>query len=129
MTQENNKDTSNLSLPFRGTGGLRFGLHKTDDKSAARAGKITTDHGEIETPIFMPVGTIGSVKAVSQQQLKNEVKPQIILGNTYHLYLRPGMETMEATGGLHRFMNWDKPILTDSGGFQVFFIGGKQEDQ
>src|SRR3954463_4859945 len=99
---------------------LKFQLEKTDELTAARAGTITTDRGEIATPIFMPVGTIGSVKAVSQQQLINEVKPQIILGNTYHLYLRPGMETLEASGGLHNFMNWKKPILTDSGGFQVF---------
>ncbi|RYY84091.1 MAG: tRNA-guanine transglycosylase, partial [Chitinophagaceae bacterium] len=89
---------------------LSFELHKTDDQTAARAGTITTDHGKIETPIFMPVGTVGSVKAVSQQQLKTEVDPHIILGNTYHLYLRPGMETMEAAGGLHSFINWDRPI-------------------
>ena len=101
---------------------LTFDLQKTDSHSAARAGKITTDHGTIETPIFMPVGTIGSVKAVTQQQLKEQVQAQIILGNTYHLYLRPGMETMEAAGGLHRFINWDRPILTDSGGLQVFSV-------
>src|SRR5690349_21304824 len=101
---------------------LAFELEKTDSSSAARAGTITTDHGQIQTPIFMPVGTIGSVKGVTQQSLKEQVKAQIILGNTYHLYLRPGMETMEAAGGLHRFMNWDKPILTDSGGFQVFSL-------
>jgi queuine tRNA-ribosyltransferase len=106
---------------------LSFELLKTDDRSAARAGKITTDHGLIETPIFMPVGTIGSVKAVSQQQLKSEVDPHIILGNTYHLYLRPGMQTLEAAGGLHKFMNWDRPILTDSGGFQVFSLSGKRK--
>jgi queuine tRNA-ribosyltransferase len=106
---------------------LAFDLLKTDDRSAARAGKITTDHGVIETPIFMPVGTIGSVKAVSQQHLKSEVDPHIILGNTYHLYLRPGMQTMEAAGGLHRFMNWDRPILTDSGGFQVFSLSGNRK--
>jgi queuine tRNA-ribosyltransferase len=106
---------------------LKFELLKSDDKTAARAGKITTDHGAIETPIFMPVGTIGSVKAVSQQQLKEQVKPQIILGNTYHLYLRPGMETIEAAGGLHRFMNWDRPILTDSGGFQVFSLAANRK--
>lgn len=101
---------------------LSFSLHKTDDQTAARAGTITTDHGQIDTPIFMPVGTIGSVKAVTQQQLKADVQAQIILGNTYHLYLRPGMDTMEKAGGLHRFMNWDRPILTDSGGFQVFSL-------
>jgi queuine tRNA-ribosyltransferase len=106
---------------------LQFDLKVTDPHSAARAGTITTDHGIIETPIFMPVGTIGSVKAVSQQQLKEQVDPHIILGNTYHLYLRPGMETMEAAGGLHRFMNWDRPILTDSGGFQVFSLAGKRK--
>ncbi|MFL5773722.1 MAG: tRNA guanosine(34) transglycosylase Tgt, partial [Flavisolibacter sp.] len=104
---------------------LEFDVRKTD--GTARAGIISTDHGNIETPIFMPVGTIGSVKAVSQQQLKSDVKPQIILGNTYHLYLRPGIETMEAAGGLHRFMNWNFPILTDSGGFQVFSLAGNRK--
>jgi queuine tRNA-ribosyltransferase len=106
---------------------LAFELLKTDSGSAARAGKITTDHGVIETPIFMPVGTIGSVKAVSQHQLKLDVQAQIILGNTYHLYLRPGMDTMQAAGGLHRFMNWDRPILTDSGGFQVFSLAANRK--
>ncbi|WP_121356862.1 tRNA guanosine(34) transglycosylase Tgt [Flavisolibacter nicotianae] len=106
---------------------LAFELEKTDPQSAARAGTITTDHGKIQTPIFMPVGTIGSVKGVTQQQLKEQVKAQIILGNTYHLYLRPGMETMEAAGGLHRFMNWDRPILTDSGGFQVFSLAANRK--
>jgi queuine tRNA-ribosyltransferase len=106
---------------------LAFELLKTDSGSAARAGKITTDHGVIETPIFMPVGTIGSVKAVSQRQLMQDVKAQIILGNTYHLYLRPGMDTMQAAGGLHRFMNWDRPILTDSGGFQVFSLAANRK--
>lgn len=106
---------------------LQFDLKVTDPLSAARAGTITTDHGTIETPIFMPVGTIGSVKALSQQQLKEQVDPHIILGNTYHLYLRPGMDTMEAAGGLHRFMNWDRPILTDSGGFQVFSLAGNRK--
>ena len=105
---------------------LNFRLEKTDERSAARAGTITTDHGQIETPIFMPVGTIGSVKALSQQQLKEEVNPAIILGNTYQLYLRPGMNTMEAAGGLHAFMNWDRPILTDSGGFQVFSLAANR---
>ena len=103
---------------------LQFELKHTDTITKARAGKITTDHGEIATPIFMPVGTIGSVKGVSQNQLVNDVKAQIILGNTYHLYLRPGMEVLEAAGGLHKFMNWEKPILTDSGGFQVFSLSG-----
>ncbi|GAA4333960.1 tRNA guanosine(34) transglycosylase Tgt [Flaviaesturariibacter amylovorans] len=106
---------------------LSFLLHTTDPHSAARAGTITTDHGQIQTPIFMPVGTVGSVKALSQQQLKSEVDPHIILGNTYHLYLRPGMDTMEAAGGLHRFMNWDRPILTDSGGYQVFSLAGTRK--
>ena len=88
----------------------------------ARAGKITTDHGEILTPIFMPVGTVASVKTVHQHELREDIKAQIILGNTYHLYLRPGMEIMQEAGGLHQFMNWEKPILTDSGGYQVFFF-------
>ena len=106
---------------------LTFELFKTDEKTAARAGKIKTDHGEIETPIFMPVGTIGSVKAISQQQLIDEVKPQIILGNTYHLYLRPGMDIIASAGGLHQFMNWKQPILTDSGGFQVFSLAANRK--
>ena len=101
---------------------LQFNVEKTDGNSKARAGKIITDHGQIQTPIFMPVGTVGSVKAVSQQQLKEEVVAEIILGNTYHLYLRPGLETLEAAGGLHKFNGWDRPILTDSGGFQVFSL-------
>src|SRR2546422_4690959 len=101
---------------------LQFQLEHADHASRARTGKITTDHGEILTPIFMPVGTVGSVKAVTQQQLHEDVKAQIILGNTYHLYLRPALETMEAAGGLHKFMGWDKPILTDSGGYQVFSL-------
>ena len=103
---------------------LEFELKHTDTLTKARAGKITTDHGEIATPIFMPVGTIGSVKGVSQKQLVDDVKAQIILGNTYHLYLRPGLDVLEAAGGLHKFMNWEKPILTDSGGFQVFSLSG-----
>jgi queuine tRNA-ribosyltransferase len=104
-----------------------FTLQGTDDLSKARAGTLVTGHGPIETPIFMPVGTVGSVKAVSQQQLKEEVKAQIILGNTYHLYLRPGLETLEAAGGLHRFNGWDQPILTDSGGYQVFSLSGSRK--
>lgn len=103
---------------------MNFELIHTDDKSCARAGIITTDHGQIETPIFMPVGTVGSVKGVLQRDLKEEVHAQIILGNTYHLYLRPGTEILEQAGGLHRFINWDRPILTDSGGFQVFSLTG-----
>ena len=106
---------------------LQFQLTHTDKLSSARTGKITTDHGEIETPIFMPVGTVGSVKAVSQQQLLEEVKAEIILGNTYHLYLRPGLEVLEAAGGLHKFNGWQKPILTDSGGFQVFSLSGTRK--
>jgi len=101
---------------------LHFTLEHTDKNSKARSGKITTDHGEILTPVFMPVGTAGSVKAVTQQQLVNDVKAQIILGNTYHLYLRPALEVLEIAGGLHKFMAWDKPILTDSGGYQVFSL-------
>ncbi len=101
---------------------LQFQLQHTDKNSKARTGKITTDHGEIFTPIFMPVGTVGSVKAVTQQQLELDVKAQIILGNTYHLFLRPALEVMEAAGGLHKFMGWNKPILTDSGGYQVFSL-------
>lgn len=108
-------------------GALTFQLQHTDTSSKARAGKITTDHGEILTPIFMPVGTAGSVKAVSQQQLKENVKAQIILGNTYHLYLRPGLEVLEQAGGLHRFNGWHKPILTDSGGYQVFSLAGTRK--
>ncbi|MBS1934600.1 MAG: tRNA guanosine(34) transglycosylase Tgt [Bacteroidetes bacterium] len=106
---------------------LSFQLTATDNNSKARAGKITTDHGEIVTPIFMPVGTVGSVKAVTQQQLKEDVKAQIILGNTYHLYLRPGIEVLEAAGGLHQFNGWDRPILTDSGGYQVFSLAGTRK--
>jgi len=101
---------------------LFYELQKKDKNSKARAGIITTDHGVIETPIFMPVGTQGTVKAVTQKILKEEINAPIILGNTYHLYLRPGMEIMEKAGGLHQFMNWDRAILTDSGGFQVFSL-------
>jgi len=99
-----------------------FNLEKKDPNSKARTGTIKTDHGEIKTPIFMPVGTIGSVKAVHQRELKDDIKAQIILGNTYHLYLRPGTEVIKEAGGLHKFMNWAGPILTDSGGFQVFSL-------
>ncbi|MGI8601336.1 MAG: tRNA guanosine(34) transglycosylase Tgt [Chitinophagaceae bacterium] len=106
---------------------LAFDLQKTDPLSAARAGKIITDHGYIETPMFMPVGTIGSVKAITQQQLQDSVKAQVILGNTYHLYMRPGIETLERAGGLHKFINWHKPILTDSGGFQVFSLAANRK--
>ena len=106
---------------------LQFQLHHTDKNSKARAGTITTDHGEIITPVFMPVGTAGSVKAVTQQQLVDDVKAQIILGNTYHLYLRPGLDVLEKAGGLHRFNGWQKPILTDSGGYQVFSLSGTRK--
>ncbi|HEX6171752.1 MAG TPA: tRNA guanosine(34) transglycosylase Tgt [Chitinophagaceae bacterium] len=106
---------------------LKFELEHTELHSKARAGTMTTDHGEISTPIFMPVGTAGSVKAITQHQLANDVKAQIILGNTYHLYLRPGLETIEKAGGIHKFLNWKKPILTDSGGYQVFSLAGTRK--
>ncbi|WP_346237148.1 tRNA guanosine(34) transglycosylase Tgt [Niabella insulamsoli] len=106
---------------------LSFELQHADTNSGARAGMITTDHGQIPTPIFMPVGTVGSVKAVSQQLLKSDVNAQIILGNTYHLYLRPGMQVLEQAGGLHRFNHWERPILTDSGGYQVFSLAGTRK--
>ncbi|MDF2187575.1 tRNA guanosine(34) transglycosylase Tgt [Paraflavitalea sp. CAU 1676] len=106
---------------------LQFELEVTDERSKARTGTITTDHGKIETPIFMPVGTVGSVKAVSQQQLKQDVQAQIILGNTYHLYLRPGLDVFEQAGGLHKFNGWDRPILTDSGGYQVFSLASSRK--
>lgn len=101
---------------------MKFSLQHTLSDSAARAGVISTAHGEIQTPIFMPVGTVGSVKAVTQKDLMDVVKAQIILGNTYHLYLRPGTRILHEAGGLHKFMHWDRPILTDSGGFQVFSL-------
>ncbi|WP_317048831.1 tRNA guanosine(34) transglycosylase Tgt [Niabella yanshanensis] len=114
-------------VTFAAMATLNFDLQYKDNTSNARAGEITTDHGKIQTPIFMPVGTIGSVKAVSQQQLKTEVQAQIILGNTYHLYLRPGTDVLEKAGGLHQFNHWDKPILTDSGGYQVFSLAGTRK--
>ncbi|MBO7260030.1 MAG: tRNA guanosine(34) transglycosylase Tgt [Bacteroidaceae bacterium] len=103
---------------------LSFQLQHTDSATEARAGIITTDHGQIETPIFMPVGTVGSVKAVHVNELKDDIKAQIILGNTYHLYLRPGLDVLEQAGGLHKFNGFDRPMLTDSGGFQVFSLTG-----
>lgn len=103
---------------------MKFQLQHTDPATQARAGLITTDHGSIETPVFMPVGTLGSVKAVHQWELKEDIKAQIILGNTYHLYLRPGTDTLEKAGGLHKFNGFDRPMLTDSGGFQVFSLTG-----
>ena len=103
---------------------MTFELQYTDTKSNARAGLITTDHGQIQTPIFMPVGTLGTVKGVHLTELKEDIRAQIILGNTYHLYLRPGLEVIEKAGGLHRFNGFDRPMLTDSGGFQVFSLAG-----
>ncbi len=103
---------------------MTFELQHTDKASDARAGLITTDHGQIETPIFMPVGTCGSVKGIHFSELREQVKAQIILGNTYHLYLRPGLDILRQAGGLHKFNTWDRPILTDSGGFQVFSLTG-----
>ncbi|AJA67534.1 tRNA guanosine(34) transglycosylase Tgt [Myroides odoratimimus] len=106
---------------------MKFDLLHTDVNSRARAGKITLDHGVIETPIFMPVGTVASVKGVHQRELSEEINPDIILGNTYHLYLRPKMEILKQAGGLHKFMNWDRNILTDSGGFQVYSLSSNRK--
>lgn len=106
---------------------MDFLLQATANNSEARAGIITTDHGKIETPIFMPVGTLGAIKAVHMHEMKEDVKAQIILGNTYHLYLRPGIEILEQAGGLHKFNGWDRPILTDSGGFQVFSLSSNRK--
>ena len=106
---------------------MKFDLVTKDPKSKARAGKITTDHGVIETPIFMPVGTVASVKGVHQRELKNDINPDIILGNTYHLYLRPQTDILEKAGGLHKFMNWDRNILTDSGGYQVYSLSSNRK--
>jgi queuine tRNA-ribosyltransferase len=106
---------------------MTFDIQCTDLLSNARTGVITTDHGIIETPIFMPVGTVASVKAVHQHELDEDIKAQIILGNTYHLYLRPGIDTLKRAGGLHKFNGWNKPILTDSGGFQVFSLSGNRK--
>lgn len=106
---------------------MRFTLEHRDSETQARAGRIETDHGHIETPIFMPVGTVGSVKAVQPRELLSDVRAQIILGNTYHLYLRPGTELLENAGGLHRFMQWPGPILTDSGGYQVFSLSDRRK--
>ncbi len=103
---------------------MTFDIQHNDPNSKARAGVLQTDHGQIETPIFMPVGTAGSVKAVHQRELKDDIHAQIILGNTYHLYLRPGLDIIEKAGGLHKFNGWDKPILTDSGGYQVYSLAG-----
>lgn len=106
---------------------MKFTIAKTDKESKARAGEILTDHGSIPTPIFMPVGTLGSVKAVHQRELEDDIKAKIILGNTYHLYLRPGLETLNKAGGLHKFNNWKHPILTDSGGYQVYSLAEKRK--
>jgi len=107
---------------FENTTFMTFTIDATDDKSNARSGEIITDHGTIETPIFMPVGTAGTVKAVHQRELVEDIQAQIILGNTYHLFLRPGLDIIEKAGGLHKFIGWDKPILTDSGGYQVYSL-------
>lgn len=115
-----------LSLPPEITS-MKFDLLQTDSQSKARAGTITLDHGTIETPIFMPVGTVASVKGVHQRELKEEINPDIILGNTYHLYLRPQLEVLEKAGGLHKFMNWDRNILTDSGGYQVYSLSANRK--
>ena len=106
---------------------MQFELKAKDKESKARAGVITTDHGKIETPIFMPVGTVGTVKGVHQTELKNEINPDVILGNTYHLYLRPKTHILKQAGGLHKFMNWDRNILTDSGGYQVYSLSGRRK--
>jgi queuine tRNA-ribosyltransferase len=106
---------------------MKFELKGKDLQSKARAGVITTDHGKIETPIFMPVGTVGTVKGVHQTELKEQINPDIILGNTYHLYLRPKIDILKQAGGLHKFMNWDRPILTDSGGYQVYSLSGRRK--
>ncbi len=106
---------------------MKFTLQHTDPQTKARVGTVETDHGTIQTPIFMPVGTTGSVKAVHQRELKEDIQAQIILGNTYHLYLRPGLDIIEKAGGLHRFNGWDRPILTDSGGYQVFSLSGSRK--
>ena len=106
---------------------MQFKLQATDPKSSARAGEISTDHGNIPTPIFMPVGTIGSVKGIHISDVKNDINADIILGNTYHLYLRPGLEVLENAGGLHKFNSWDRPILTDSGGYQVYSLSDRRK--
>ena len=106
---------------------MQFTLEAQDPASKARAGKMTTAHGEVETPIFMPVGTAGTVKGVHQRELVEDIEAQIILGNTYHLYLRPGLEVLEKAGGLHKFIGWDKPMLTDSGGYQVYSLAGTRK--
>ncbi len=106
---------------------MHFDLLHTDSKSNARAGIIKTEHGEIQTPIFMPVGTAGTVKGVHQHELRDDIKAQVILGNTYHLYMRPGMDVIENAGGLHKFNGWEKPLLTDSGGYQVYSLSSSNK--
>lgn len=106
---------------------MQFNLEKTDPESQARAGTITLDHGPVETPIFMPVGTVGTVKGVHQRELSQDINPDIILGNTYHLYLRPQTHILEKAGGIHKFMNWDRNILTDSGGYQVYSLSANRK--
>jgi queuine tRNA-ribosyltransferase len=106
---------------------MKFEIIKDDKETGARAGRIITDHGEIETPIFIPVGTAGTVKAVHQKELENDVKAQIILGNTYHLFLRPGIDVIYQSGGLHKFINWNKPVITDSGGYQIFSLAANRK--
>src|SRR5690625_604712 len=106
---------------------MKFTIYQKDKQSKARTGKIATDHGNIDTPVFMPVGTVGSVKGISSELLAREIKAEIILGNTYHLYLRPGLEIINKAGGLHRFNNWSRTILTDSGGFQVFSLAANRK--
>lgn len=124
MIEENHKE-----VPFRGFRGreIIFNINAVDHASSARAGILHLPHGDVETPMFMPVGTAGTVKAVHQQDLKDEVGAQIILGNTYHLYLRPGTEVIRTAGGLHRFIQWDKPLLTDSGGYQVYSLSQQRK--
>jgi queuine tRNA-ribosyltransferase len=106
---------------------MKFNLLATDSQTKARVGTITSDHGVVETPIFMPVGTAASVKGIHQRELKNDINPDIILGNTYHLYLRPGTSIIRKAGGLHSFMGWNRPILTDSGGYQVYSLSANRK--
>ena len=106
---------------------MKYTIKAKDQGSSARAGLIETDHGNIETPIFMPVGTIGTVKGIHQEELKSKINADIILSNTYHLYLRPGTEVLTKAGGLHKFINWDRPMLTDSGGYQVYSLSSQRK--
>jgi len=117
----------NIFAVLNATEVMKFDLIAKDPQSKARAGKIELAHGSIETPIFMPVGTVGTVKSVHQRELKNDINPDIILGNTYHLYLRPQTDILEKAGGLHKFMNWDRNILTDSGGYQVYSLSANRK--